>query len=240
MYGMKHIDCEAQLFREKREELNVENVVTLAASYETADNTAALLQQTSAQTPSINVNVHSIYKTQYKINNKRTFEKFIGQSVRCGKVDHHKPENCKFKNATCFKCSQAGHIVPACFISNSKNGKFNKIKNKKLQAAEIETDYTSDEEETNYVCAVEIEGAPKLLSDIFINGEQVIFEVDIGTGVTLLNCIAWQEIGFRHLKLTKLKFKSYSGHKLPTLGCFATNVNYNGKLLYLPVSQRKK
>ena len=105
MYDIKHIDCQAQLFREKREQLNVENVVTIATLYETVDNTAALLQQASSQTPSVNANVHSTSRTQHKINNKRNFDKFVGRCAHCGKVDHHKPENCKFKNAICFKCS---------------------------------------------------------------------------------------------------------------------------------------
>ena len=99
-----------------------------------------------------------------------------------------------------------------------------------MLTAEIEIYHTSDEEEANYMCTVETKGAPKFLSDIFIKGIQVTFKVDTGTGVTILNRIAWQDIRSLHLTQTKLKFKSYNGHKLLLLGNFATIVNYNGKL----------
>jgi gag-polyprotein putative aspartyl protease len=81
----------------------------------------------------------------------------------------------------------------------------------------------------NLTTCVQLKTISENLADSGVNGTEVTFEVDTGTGVTLMTRKVWQIIGCPVLTATKLQFRSYSGHRLRILEYCETNVAYQGK-----------
>lgn len=229
--GLSNADIQKYLLQQQ--ELTVDNVVTFAGSFEAAEKTSVMLQA-SAPMPSCSAEISAV-TTSAKHASRQSDKAFQGRCNHCGKVNHHHPDYCKFRNATCFSCTKLGHISSVCEQPRGKEtGKGFRRNNTtrlgvKVQPVEMGDEPMATDEESNYVCTIENKQSAKILADLVVNGADVTLEVDTGTGVTLLTRRDWQTAGCPVLTSTKLQFRSYSGHRLRILGHFEASVTYNGK-----------
>lgn len=232
-----------QKFLLTQAELTLNNVVTFATSFESAERTTELFSQGAVKDTSVHAVGRKESERKQSDNQARSSKPmFTGRCHHCGKTNHHPPAGCKHRSATCFKCGKTGHIVPVC-RATSKDDKSSKSMNRGVnrrhhQAFEIEgAQYTSDEDEdelnqvhVDALCHQIIPGiAPKFLIQLQINNVAIVLEVDTGTPVTIINRNDYEKLKPLTVSISKLKLSSYSGHVLSQIGRSKVRVSYRNK-----------
>lgn len=148
--GMASADMQKYLLQQPA--LTVDNVVTLAQSFERAEATSTYL--TSGNGPSMSglaSGVNAIGLRKSKGGGKKPAAKGKNASEDdedddsrcpcCGKFGHIR-EECQFKDATCYQCGKKGHISRRCNRPAAGKPKMGK----KQQVAQTEEDYDDDGE----------------------------------------------------------------------------------------------
>lgn len=134
----------------------------------------------------------------------------------------HLSENCKYKSATCHKCSRVGHLASICkqrtinTVSEQNNVKLNDMTN----IFTIKTDID------NSLCA-----------NVKVNNIFHKFMLDSGAGISAIPLKDFNTKFKKFHKLDKsdLILQAYSGHNIEVIGQFNSKVEFNNKINYLRI-----
>ncbi|CAF3495196.1 unnamed protein product [Rotaria socialis] len=129
----------------------------------------------------------------------------------CGSPDHLRSQ-CRFRHVTCHKCNKEGHISKVCRShTNTNHNKINTI---------ASVTYEQIKEHPIHV-------------PIKIDGFNVLFDLDTGSPITVIDKNIWIQMGKPILKPIKSVYNSFSGHAIPLKGEKIVKVNYNDQELDL-------
>ena len=200
------------LFKIKADELTFARAIEVATETEDA---AKVAKETVFGSISESVNkVKSFQHTPKRTtSHPPSTEKDKAKCYRCGKVGHIAPD-CHFKNAICNYCKLQGHLESVC---RKKKNKISTKSVKSIYACNVTN-------ASNNFCRV-----PKLQVPVYINSQQVCFELDTATGGNFLSEEAWIQLGKPDLQQSSLQFESASKHVLPVLGTFVAPTTLTDK-----------
>ncbi|XP_067664313.1 uncharacterized protein [Haliotis asinina] len=110
--------------------------------------------------------------------------------IRCN-LEDHKPPDCPYISATCNNCKKIGHLSRACRAPRSgKKKEYSKYKSTNMiEVEESEVTLKDDDvfEEIFVVSSVHEGKTGKWKKTILVNDKPMKFELDSGSGVTLIN-----------------------------------------------------
>ena len=150
---------------------------------------------------------------------------------------NHFQTQCHFKNAKCHNCGIVGHISRKCLKSNEKDVK--KHLQNFIRLLEEETVVNKNEKFDDlyliYWNANEIYRL--VLTDVILNGHSIEPQLDTDSFLTVLDTKTFGIIrnGPKEMKMTdsSVKFKTYSGKTIKTLGKALIPVRYKSQIFML-------
>ncbi|XP_053400584.1 uncharacterized protein K02A2.6-like [Mercenaria mercenaria] len=218
--GLKTESIQKRLLSEK--DLTYEKAIELATAMECAQKDVKELHGATQSLNKLTLRKKQIAKTQPQALKSES------PCYRCNRTNH-KPDQCRFKDATCNKCGRKGHISPACNQQQrpSQQQKKQKGRAKLHQVEEEEIDIDSlfklDEHDTG------TNREPIWLQPI-VNGRKVRMELDTGSGVSIIP-MEMKDTLFPNdtVHESDLKLKTYSNETLLPEGYIKCKVNIHGQ-----------
>lgn len=229
--GLRNERIQRRLLAEP--DLTFKKAKDIAVGMETAEKNSHLLADQTKVTN--NGTVNQLRKGKHPTKTQETKECF-----RCG--GKHTASTCKFKDATCYKCSKKGHITRVC---RSKVSKGNDTKPKEqwprqkfkrdggtnlLQEGNMEEEYAMFKISDNKAKPLQVE--------MSINGQKTTMEVDTGAALTVASHETWKKLkgtSQAQLKPTTVSLKTYTGESVPVRGEAIVKVNYENTEYELPI-----
>ena len=212
-------------------DLTYEKALETALAMESASKDVVELQAKQAlPVNKIKFKKHKIQKQPQKPKSDNKLQK-VSQKVdvtcfHCARKNH-RPQDCKFKTATCYKCNKVGHISPAC------KPQFKKQQIHSLEVEQTDSD-SSSSSETEFLKTVTSNISKPKREAIFlkpcINGTELAMELDTGAGVSVISQTDYEK-HFQDLTLkdTDLKLKSYSGEQIHINSVINCDVSLDGQ-----------
>ena len=201
-----------QLLAER--DLDIQRAVQLATGFEEANTQNSLMSKNKTQT----------FKTHLKEENThKVFSQKHGNppSQRCFRClsKAHLANICPYKNYSCRKCRNIGHLAKACRRSAENTNKL-----------EDEQTPESASEEESEVFINNIKGNDAFTIELLVNNKNTKFEIDTGSSITI---VSEKDFNRSHLvettslERTNTIIKTYSGEKLSVLGRFNAKIEHN-------------
>ena len=103
----------------------------------------------------------------------------------------HLANKCPFKDLVCNTCKIKGHLSKACRNSIKKDFRLNKKPSKNFNLEEKEDTPSDDENSVYYVNNMHHVNPLKV--DMKVNNQFIKFEVDTGSGITLISESTYQK-----------------------------------------------
>ena len=135
-------------------------------------------------------------KNNYRYNNRSASR---GRSFNCKKCGNkHEPRKCPAYGKTCLKCKKPNHFASCCFTSSDSS--------KSMQISSIK--YLNKSVDDNYYV------------DLSVNDQEVCFQVDTGSDLTLLSKADSEKVLSQGAKMSSFSgtVQSYSGNEVNILG----------------------
>ena len=107
----------------------------------------------------------------------------------CGKRNH-KTEDCRLKNAACYRCGKKGHIKPMC---TEKTSRTDQRKNQPKTTYNVEED-TESEPEVYTMYNIVKEDSGCITSTVKINDTLCKFQIDTGAAVSIISETAFKQL----------------------------------------------
>ena len=137
---------------------------------------------------------------------------------RCGS-EGHLANVCRHKETICHNCSVKGHLAKVC-RRREENTQLNSAR-----SAENETDG-----EHNIYYVYKLASKEPLKVKINVNAVPVDFEIDTGSGLTILSDKFYRKYFYnRQLEKANVVIKTYNNEQLNVLGKLIATVEYNNK-----------
>jgi len=213
IFGLKNDQLRKKLLTNR--EMSYTDVISNALAFEAALKDAAEVMQTPTETE-----VNKVSKPWKRQTSGSSY-----QCLSCGGQNHSRAE-CRFRDATCHKCSKKGHIARACKGKESTstpqsthNGPPAHFRSR--DAASRKTVVRQvDEVNSNS------SGDP-IKINVCVNDINISFELDTGSKVTLMPESLFKKL-FPSVKLSKTStiLKSFSGDLVHPIGEFLSNVEF--------------
>lgn len=142
--------------------------------------------------------------------------------IHCG-GKKHKSSDCLYKNATCYRCKQIGHIATICKLKTNVNFVQNPDQNT---------------ESCNVICPSvdifnlendNINNNPFSLKAL-VNEIEVWFHIDTGAGISAISGELYDQ-KFSHVPISKeiIRINGYSGESFKIRGVFHASIGCNGE-----------
>ena len=158
---------------------------------------------------------------------------------RCGRTDHT-AQNCRARSYNCHTCGKQGHLAKVC-----RSGKPTQTPNKfKHNTYNIEGNVDCEESApvaSNYTMYKTSSQTKVLLLivKVTINEKTVSMEVDTGASVSIIsedtyNSVFTESKPLLH-KNTDVVLRTYTGQKIPVVGCCTVAVKHNNQTAQLPL-----
>ena len=190
-----------------RQRLSTERTLTLKMAIDLAKT----LETAEVETKLMN--------TEIKAENAFAIEQKSRRCYRCNS-DGHLANTCPFKEYVCNTCKMKGHLSKAC----RKGGKTdfsrarmvtprNRSHPKNHNLEEIDNITSDDENSVSYVH--KIHHVNPLKVEMKVNNKNINFEVDTGSGITLISETTYQEkLSNYKLTNTKIAIETYANESL--------------------------
>ena len=148
------------------------------------------------------------------------------QCFRCGRPDHLAPD-CPMKDRECHYCHKIGYLAHVCFAKN---------KNEKVYNVNENDPKSENEDETGVFSVSEDARDKPIMINVQINGKDMMFQEDSGSGHTLMNIAEFkQKFPDVSISKTEVKLKTYTGHKIEVVGEAKVNISRSGNEFELPI-----
>ncbi|XP_046548470.1 uncharacterized protein K02A2.6-like [Haliotis rubra] len=200
----------------------------IALSMETANKEAKAIQGSTSS-----VNKLSTSQRTGPPRNKIKGDKYK-PCTRCNSTEHL-PPNCPYISAKCNNYRKVGHIFRACRSAKTEDTKRKQPKGnpKKsthhidVEEPDVEAEHEDVFEELFMISSVLQEGGTgKWKKTVMVNEKPMRFEVDSGSGVTLVNKEVYKST-FPNMPLTEstCRLEAYLGTNIPVLGKLSVKVD---------------
>ena len=215
-------DAKIQRLLLMEDRLTLDKAFKIACSQETADRDVNVLQGITNHTSQVQKITTKKPTSQYEDQRRKCF--------RCGDTRHF-ADKCKHIKSTCKYCQKVGHIEQACFKKERDRCKKNKVHEIYID----EEERTESDDSVLMVYSVNTVHPPIFL-DVNVNNVPVTFELDTGSGVSLMNSTDFQEkFGNIPLKKSEIRLKCYNQNKITVVGETDVTVQYNDQTFTLPL-----
>ena len=221
--GMRSDRIRQRLFTEKTLELKV--AVQTAINMEQASLETQAMKNDHLSEKSSGNDVENLYAIQTKRNpgGKKCY--------RC-ESEFHLADKCKHISTVCSFCKKPGHVIRACRKKKEQEAESTNSggikKDNKCNKTVHDVDKDSDDENFTYVVKSFNHKEP-LQVEMGIGGQKILFEVDTGSGVTLISERTYQRCLPNHeLIKTNTVIKTYSNEELKVIGRLKVNATYDG------------
>lgn len=213
-----HSETIQELLLTKEDKMTFTEAVAIALSKETAMKDSLELHETNKKSAEITVQaIASREKPRKRERRKQTRTPCIS----CGKRNH-KSDDCFYKDATCYRCGEKGHVTTVC--SSDKPRSYGKRQNVQDIHQDDTSEEDTDEEEVAHLGVHRI-GTDVIWMDVTIDGVSVKMELDTGSAVTVMNKEDFSKyFPDKALKATKLRLRTYTGEKIKPLGVASVTV----------------
>ena len=138
-----------------------------------------------------------LMNTEIKAENAFAIKQKFRRCYRCNS-DEHLANTCPFKEYVCNTCKMKGHLSKACWKSSKRDFSRtqmviprNRNHPKNYNLEETDNIPSDDENSVYYVC--KIHPVNPLKVEIKVNNQNISFEVDTGSGITLISETTYQE-----------------------------------------------
>ena len=150
---------------------------------------------------------------------------------RCG--GPHSPHRCKFKSATCYKCSNQGHILKACLSKKySTTTSVKSVHGHHFVGSASSSDSQADSNvnDTNFHLFTVSSGAKtsRINVEVLVNTTPVIFQIDTGASLSIINLHDYQKFlaDSTTLMPSAKQLHTYTGHQDKVSGECSVTVSY--------------
>ena len=161
-----------------------------------------------------------------------------GTCLRCG--GSHKSDECRFKEAECNFCHKTGHLAKVCFAAKRQKESQQKQRHKSRDRGSKKVHNVAEgaayDSESEPVYSVQDTTVPPLTYTLKVNGKVVEFEIDTGSGVTIMSRSAAEHL-FGQVAYTSSsqKLHTYAGHQLEVVGRLNVTVSHGRRRRKLPL-----
>ena len=237
--GINDDRMQRRLLSEPYKDLTLNKAVDICNAMESAANNVERLHTSSTTSPSVNAltDRKAVQHKKKSNNNKNAIQPHKGNCLRCGDGSHHS-DSCKHKETKCNYCGKVGHLQKVCFKKQRDNGSRNNgHSNYAKKVHNIDEDVNTDSYDTVFsIQGQENEFVPPVKKIVYINNKTVEFEVDTGSGVTLMSLTEMERLNL-NLKLTTTDktLLSYAGHGIKVVGKTSVYARINRKGRKLPL-----
>ena len=146
--------------------------------------------------------------------------------------EDHLANTCRFKDIVCNKCHRRGHIAKACRTRRqSTDGKRTAVNHisPTNRSIDVHNDYNS-EDDVIHIHAFTGFTSPYSI-ELFINGTLMTFEIDTGSGVSIIS----EETYYKHFSRIKLmlsnsRIRTYTNEQVDVLGKILVDVKIKNML----------
>lgn len=209
-----------------------DEALTLALAEETASKNVTNIGTSREYQPQVN-------RVGHKYSNSKPQP--VGKKCdRCG-LRNHSREECRHKNAVCFRCNKVGHLKSQCRGEPTKPVQKpttkKKFKHKNTSRGQVRY-VNQDDEFVDSVFTVDAHSQEHKAIKIPIKLEntKIEMELDTGASVSVMNVTVYNT-HFKHIKLIPVerKLHAYTGAQLDIAGKIEVNVDYEGQKALLPI-----
>ena len=168
---------------------------------------------------------------------------------RCG-MSNHTPQQCKYKDAVCFKCQKKGHLKSECRsggYNRGRGGKQNPQRRPYFRGSVKQVEDNGDDDEgdegdenVDFLDSLfninHVGSHPAIMVPMNVEGVQINMELDTGAAVSIINHEDYQK-HFKHVKLQPVKrpLHTYAGMRLDLAGEIDVEVKHAKQTLTLPL-----
>ena len=154
----------------------------------------------------------------------------------CGKRNH-KSEDCRLKNASCYRCGKKGHIKPMCL---EKAPRIEKNRNHPKTTYNVEED-TDSEPEVYTMYNIVKEDSGCITSTVKINGTICKFQIDTGAAVSIMSEMTFKQLWVKakrpKLQWSDIRLKSFTGELIKVLGKIDVKIEQKRMKIYIVPGQ---
>ena len=126
----------------------------------------------------------------------------------CGGVLPHREKPCPAKGKTCHKCNKLNHFAKFCFSKPQVNA--NKGKDGKNNVRPIQTEETSDSEQSEYSYAVKSNKVKRPIAYVTIQEHKFPIMIDTGSTINIIDKETFEKMKTVQLKPTSVKAYPYN------------------------------
>ncbi|XP_067664263.1 uncharacterized protein [Haliotis asinina] len=219
--GVHNEAIRRRLLQEKST-MTFDQAYQIALSMETVNKETKAIQNQGTSTSS----VHKLSQHKGKQQQKKTPKSKPSNYKPCIRynLEDHKPPDCHYISATCNSCKEVGRLSCACCAPRSgkkKEYSKNKKSTNMIEVEESEVTLEDDDvfEEIFVVSSVHEGKTGKWKKTILVNDKPMKFELDSGSGVTLIKKEVYRST-FPEIPLsrTACQLNAYLGTDIPVLG----------------------
>ena len=256
VFGIKDERIQSRLLEEA--DLTLQRATTLSLALELSYKGGAEMFQFNRNTKPDVINYTERTKYKKVVSHQNNFKKnnFKGNSnaheantnqnashkykcYRCGSESHLAPK-CFHLESICSKCHKKGHIAKVCKTRESSQGKVKSTRSDHNNNF-LEMSHTTADDQFEEIFSIKDNNVRnsnlnKYTINIVVNGRCILFEIDSGSSVTLINNsdrLKW----FDNLKILPCdkEIVSYCGKKIIINGIIMVEVETNDTQTTLPI-----
>jgi len=192
--------------QETRSKLLAMSSLTLTIAVQEAQLHETITMSDSSQ-PSISTLRSTRSFKQHEAVNSHRFvrQEKLPACMSCGKTTHRRAD-CRFRNATCFKCNRVGHIQTVCRAPSEPRS-----------ISFVDEQECANSGESS-IAALEVSMAKMWYERCFVNGKPVDFLVDTGSEATILPQDTVENLGLVFETYSGPYLRAYGGSQVPVLG----------------------
>jgi len=224
-------------------DIKVEEILNSAIAYEQARTEAvvvkntlsvhssAIPQQVNSQgsnSPVSSSTVSKLSRPKFQPNNSNSSSsrsRFSPNKPKtpcriCGAMHFHNA--CQFKNASCYRCGQKGHIQPVC--PNKADQKSKPRPKKSVKQIDSHSRSNVDEE----VCVLDDQAPKRFYVTVNLASTPVRMQIDSGATVSVINSKTFNSLNSTVKKTLRSAdcISSYTGEKIPVRGSCTIPVSH--------------
>ena len=230
--------------------LTLDKAYSIAVAQEVASRDASVFRQaatpTGANAITSDVDVDKISSSRkysgtaqkFRANSGKQYtaqkSPFSGSCYRCASTDHL-ADKCKHKNTECNYCHKTGHLERACLSRKRAQNDQKYVPKQRSNTNTVFVDTTELSSVSDVLYHIfSVTGAAPLRTQVTVNGVPVLFQIDTGAGVSLINVNDYND-KFHNCELSEssVKLRAYTGNAISVVGQCNVTAELDGQSVHL-------